>query len=246
MVVLESKKTEESSEDIDCVSCPLRSGSPFCGRLNECQLERFSEIKNTLSFQKGEAIFYRGNSNHGVYIVCRGSVLISELAIGQKSKAIGAVFPGDLIDKTTFLDDRPHLITAEALESTEVTFFKHEEFITLIKEYDVLSTTVMHVLSDEIQTSRKRVRDLLYKKGQQRLAGLLLLLSKKCGQKTDHGTVIPIVFKREQLADMVGMTLESLVRWLSYFKKEKWVGYSGKKIIIFEEEKLQQIYHILS
>jgi CRP-like cAMP-binding protein len=241
MVLLESKTTESSREDVDCLTCSIRSGTPLCGKLDSSTLETFSRNKKLLNFEKGQSIFYKGNPNHGVFILCRGSALLSEVSGGQRMKAVRVIFPGEIIDKTTFLDAGIHLYSAKALEQTEVAFFEQECFVSILKCVPDLAFSVMKHLSEEIETVRNSMRGRLNMKAQQRLAGLLYYLGHRFGQTNEEEMVIPNLFKREELAELIGMTVESLVRWLSYFKKEQWIRISGRKIFILEKEKLKQI-----
>jgi CRP-like cAMP-binding protein len=241
MVLLESKTTESRNEDFDCLTCQVRNGAPLCGKLDSSTLESFSRNKKLLNFEKGQSIFYKGNPNYGAFILCHGSALLSEGSHGQKMNAVRVVFPGEIVDKTTFLDAGMHLYSARALEQIEVAFFEQERFLSMLKSSPELAFSVMKHLSEEIETVRDSMRGRLNMKAQQRLAGLLCYLGQKFGQTSDLEMVIPNFFKREELAELIGMTVESLVRWLSYFKKEQWIRISGRKIIILEIEKLKQI-----
>jgi CRP/FNR family cyclic AMP-dependent transcriptional regulator len=229
------------NNDHDCFSFPVRTGSPFCGKLNDDALTFFMKHKKILNFEKRKVIFYRGHPNQGVYLLCSGSAKLLELSPEGKFMTTGLIFQGDLIDKIAFFNLRNHLYTAETLETSQVIFIKRAEFLSYLKKDRKFSIQIMELLSDEIEVTRERNRQLLYQNGRQRIAGILLHLGRKCGLKSDQGIVIPIEFKREELAELTGMTLESLVRGLSYFKKEQWIEFSEKKLIILAEEKLRYL-----
>jgi len=73
-----------------------------------------------------------------------------------------------------------------------------------------------------------------------RTASQLIKLAYEHGEKTHLGTAITIQLSRQELADMVGTTRETVSRTVTRFKKEKALSESKDQIIIINENKLRE------
>lgn len=65
-------------------------------------------------------------------------------------------------------------------------------------------------------------------------------LASDYGIKTENGIKIDIQMSRQELADMVGTTRETVSRVISRFKKEKSVSEKDDRLIIINERKLKE------
>ena len=224
----------------DCHHCVGRALSPFCGALSMDDVNTFMRIKRGHRYAAGQAIFYEGNPCQGIYILCSGSVKLTQSSQTGQQQIIGIVSPGDLIEKCALFHPGAHSSTAEAMARVEVSFFDRQEFLDLLKLNPHLSIRLITVLSQEAEKGWERSRSLLFKSAMERLIDVLLDLARRHGEKRNGATMIGPELKREELAEMVGVTLETTVRLLALLKKEKLVRVEGRKILIFDTEKLAE------
>ncbi|MFQ5598828.1 MAG: Crp/Fnr family transcriptional regulator, partial [Nitrospiria bacterium] len=92
-----------------------------------------------------------------------------------------------------------------------------------------------------VEKGGERIRLLTSKSAMERLAGVLLDLGDHHGVKSDKGVMIKLRLKREELAEMVCVTQETVVRLLTALKKERIIQLTGKEIHILEEDRLSKI-----
>ncbi|NIT76007.1 MAG: winged helix-turn-helix domain-containing protein [Thermoplasmata archaeon] len=71
------------------------------------------------------------------------------------------------------------------------------------------------------------------------MALLLLSLGRKYGIKQRGGLYIGVELKRSTMADILGISLESLMRVLRKLREREVISFRGRKIIIREEERLE-------
>lgn len=222
----------------DCNHCIVRALSSVCGELNQEETDLFMKMKRAHVYEKNDTIFYEGNSCAGIYILCSGSVKLTQSSKTGKQQILRIVSPGDLIEKTLFFHPGKHSTTAQALERCEVSFFYREEFLDGLKSNNHLAIHLIRVLSQEVENAQERMRQLLFKSAKERLAETLLMLGRKHGVRFDDKISIELDLKREEMAEMVGVEPETVVRMLSLLKREKIIRFDGKKILITDEEKL--------
>lgn len=225
----------------DCSHCVVRVLSSFCGNLNPHEIDTFMKVKRTHLYEKNDTIFYEENSCTGIYILCSGSVKLIQSSKTGKQQILTIVSPGELIEKSLLFHPGRHSTTAQALEHCEVSFFYRDEFLEVLKSNNHLALNLIKTLSEEIENAQERTRRLLFKSAKERLAEVLLTLGRKHGTKHDRELSIELDLKREELAEMVGVEPETVVRLLSFLKKEKIIRFDGKKIFIVDEEKLTHV-----
>ncbi len=74
-----------------------------------------------------------------------------------------------------------------------------------------------------------------------RIAALLLKLAEKSGVETPGGTVIEFKLTKQDIADMVGTTVETSIRTMSQFKREGLIAEKEGQIVIKDPEKLRAL-----
>jgi CRP/FNR family transcriptional regulator len=192
-------------------------------------------------YEKGQAVFYEGNSCEGVYLLCSGSVKLAQSSRNGDQYILGIILPGDLIEKSAVFCNGRHTASAEALERSEVSLFHPEDFLELLKSKTHLSMALISVLTKEVELGRERTRRLLFESAKKRLACILIELSHHYGARQAEGLAINLGLKRYELAEMVGVTQETTIRLLTKMKNEKLIRLNGKQIIVLDEEGLKQV-----
>lgn len=229
------------TDSTDCHHCVVRVLSSFCGSLNPHEIDTFMKVKRIHVYDKNEAIFHEENSCTGIYILCSGSVKLVQSSRTGKQQILSIVSPGELIEKSLLFHPGRHSTTAQALERCEVSFFYRDEFLEVLKSNNHLAINLIQTLSQEIESAQERTRQLLFKSAKERLAETLLTLGRKHGAKRDRELSIELDLKREELAELVGVEPETVVRMLSLLKRDKIIRFDGKKILIVDEEKLTHV-----
>ncbi|HEX9758331.1 MAG TPA: Crp/Fnr family transcriptional regulator [Nitrospiria bacterium] len=225
----------------DCRACVARGISLFCGGVTDDELNEFMEIKKIHNYDKHDIIFHEDTPSHGIYILCSGRIKLTNSSRFGQQQILKIVSAGEIIEKNGLFNTGKHTVTAETLERSEVTFFEREDFLTLLKNHSDLSIRLINVLSQELEKSQQRINQLTFKDAKGRLALILLDLAKSYGVKNKDGIALGITLKREEIAEMTGMTLETAVRLLSQFKKDRVIKVEGKQIILINQQRLQTL-----
>lgn len=146
-----------------------------------------------------------------------------------------------MIEKSLLFHSGRHSTTARTLERSEVSFFYRDAFLEVLKSNNDLAMNLIKTLSREVENVQERTRQILFKSAKERLAETLLTLGRKHGARRDRDIAIDLELKREELAEMIGVEPETVVRLLALLKKEKLIRIDGRKIHITDEEKLIQL-----
>jgi CRP/FNR family transcriptional regulator len=233
--------TSKNNSFTNCRACIARGISIFCGALTDEELNEFMEIKKVHIYDKHDIIFHEETPSHGIYILCSGRIKLTNSSRFGQQQILKIVSGGEIIEKNGLYNTGKHTVTAETLEKSEVTFFEREDFLNLLKRHSDLSLRLINVLSQELEQAQQKINQLTFKDAKGRLALILLDLAKSYGVKNSEGVVLGIALKREEIAEMTGMTLETAVRLLSQFKKDRIIKVKGKQITLLNQQKLQTL-----
>lgn len=225
-----------------CKECLSRKVSLFCNMTDE-DLGLFDTIRTFYVYEKNQTIFHEGTPCHGLYILCCGKVKLTLLSRLGQSQLLELVSPGEIIEKNGLFNMGVHSVTAETIERTQVGFIEKNDLLTILKENGDVAVKMINVLSQEVGRIQDQLNKFISQTARERLADLLLDLSEKYGVRNREGISLQIELKRAELAEMTGVSLETLIRLLKVFKDEKIIQTHGKEITLLETEKLSRICH---
>jgi len=223
-----------------CKVCPHLEDSVF-SQLNEARLDEFCGLKMVNHYKKDQRVFYEGEPNLGLYILCSGKVKLSRSSRLGHRQIMNIIGPCGLLgEKDLLLRDR-RTITAEAMEDSVVCFVKKEDFVEFLKQNHEVAVKMIEQLSSELKQAEEKIEALTVMDAKRRVADLLLRLAKQYGREKPGGMLIEITLTREEIAEMVGTTQETVIRVLSGFRKEGLLKDFEKQILLTNEERLKRI-----
>jgi len=96
-------------------------------------------------------------------------------------------------------------------------------------------------LGERMKESHESLKNIALERVESRIASLLLKLSDRSGEKGDAGVFIGTKLTKQDIAEMVGTTVETSIRTLSRFKKLGIISEKEGKIFIQNSEKLRSL-----
>ncbi len=213
------------------------------GILNSEQQQSINEIIIHKDFKKGQIIFREGDIGDQFYLVTKGKVKLSRYSRDGYEQLLYVVSEGDYLGDLSLLKKGICTNNAQALEDTILCIIRKEDLDILLKKNPELALKIMEVFHDRLTTLETLLLTLGIKEVDARLAGLLVSFIKDFGTPSDDGIVLDIPLSREDIANHIGTSRETISRKLSLIQDEgiiELVGY--KKIIIRDIEALESMY----
>ena len=102
---------------------------------------------------------------------------------------------------------------------------------------------MMALLCHDLATAESRELSLAQRSVRERLAETLLMLKEFYGFEAD-GVTLKGTVSRSDLANMIGTSSETVIRFLSEFKEKGIIGLDQKKICILNLAALLRITHV--
>lgn len=213
------------------------------GILDKEQQALINELILHREYKKGHIIFYEGDICDQFYLITKGKIKITKYTKDGHEQLLYVVSEGDYLGDLSILKKGICSNSAEALEDTSVCILRKDDLDLLLKKHPALSLKIMEIFHDRIATLESLLHTLGNKEVETRLAGLLISFIKDFGTPTNQGIVLDIPLSREDLANHIGTSRETVSRKLSVMQDEGIIELMGyKKILIRDIAQLENYY----
>ncbi len=203
-------------------------------------LEKIYQISRVRKYKKGRIIFMEGEPGEAFFYIKSGLVKISKLSRDGREHILHVLNEGHVFAEVTLFSNTEYPATAEVLEDAEIGIIKNEDLEKVIKENPDLSLQLIKYLNKRLVEAHMKIRNLALYDTYERTAQALVKLAEDYGRKSSKGVNLDISISRQELANIVGTTRETVIRALTAFKKEHLVGIEKNTITIIDLEKLKE------
>ena len=218
----------------------FRSNSIFEG-LPESELNFLEERMIEIKIKKGQSVFNEGTSPNGIFYIRKGKIKKYKTNREGKEQIIYICSEGELLGYPALISDEPYSDSATAIEDTVVGFISKADFLQLLDESKALSKKLLVNLSHEFGVLINGMASFARKSVRERLSLCLLIMKDKYQSSSDETSPVEINLSREDLANFVGVAVETLVRLLHDFKEEGLIETQGRKKRILDSKKLIKV-----
>jgi len=203
-------------------------------------LEKIYQISRVRKYKKGRIIFMEGEPGEAFFYIKSGLVKISKLSRDGREHILHVLNEGHVFAEVTLFSNTEYPATAEVLEDAEIGIIKNEDLEKVIKENPDLSLQMIKYLNKRLVEAHMKIRNLALYDTYERTAQALVKLAEDYGKKSSKGVNLDINISRQELANIVGTTRETVIRALTAFKKERLIGIEKNTITIIDLESLKE------
>jgi CRP/FNR family transcriptional regulator len=211
-------------------------------QLKEDFLKKIDSISIMRNYTKGRIIFMEGEPGEAFYYIKSGLVKISKVSSDGREHILHILNEGHVFAEVTLFNNTSYPATAEVLEEAQIGMIKNSDLQKLIIENPEISLELIKYLNHRLIEAQNKVRNLALYDTFGRTAQALVKLSEDHGKKTSAGIELDLGISRQELANIVGTTRETVIRVLAAFKKEKSIELDKSNIIIKDIDKVKQWY----
>jgi CRP-like cAMP-binding protein len=230
--------------DLHCETCGSRKNGIFC-QLQAAAVQELDHHKVPNRYRRKQVLFYEGQAPTGLYCVSSGKVKLFKTGGDGRSLIVRTAKSGDIVGYRSLLAGESYNATAEMVEEGEVCFIDRATVVSMISHNPQLAMEVIKKLSHELGESETKLREFSQKSVRERLAELLLIFRESVGKPAPGGgTLLEQRLTREEIAQMLGSTPETVIRLLHSFQDESWLKLDGKKIILTDISGLTKAAHL--
>ncbi|MFT4759589.1 MAG: DNA-binding response OmpR family regulator [Saprospiraceae bacterium] len=198
------------------------------------EFKKLSKDRKIKTLKAKESLFMENEDPRYFYFVNSGQIKLYKTNYFGKEFILKMYQKGDFFGYTSLIKNELYPFAATATEPTEVSLIPAEDFLKLLYANRDVSIQFIKMLTDDVSEQEEQLLNLAYNSVRKRVGDAILALHAQNG-----GAAIHIL--RNDLAHIVGTTKESVVRALTKFKEDGWVGIHEGAITIFEVGELKGI-----
>ena len=202
--------------------------------LSEQELMQITSLVAQIQFSKGDLIFSAGQPFDKLYIINGGSMKVFKYNKEGKEQILYILNEGEFLGDLSLFKKDVLPFSAIALEDITLCTIHKNDFDHIIKTNPSISLKVLEYAHDRILELENLIQTVTTKDIETRLASLLLNLSKTFGEpaKDDPNQIyIHLTMSREDMANFIGVTRETISRKLSHFQSQDMIEIVGNRAI---------------
>jgi len=141
------------------------------------------------------------------------------------------MIPGQLCGGTALFGDT-HRNGAQAVEPTLAYGMSRKSYEDLLSSNPKIAKGIIKYLGAKLMDAHDVIISLVSSRVESRIASVIVRLCENHGSITDDGILINIRLTRQDIADIVGSTVETTIRTISRFKKQGLLTTLGGRLLV--------------
>lgn len=216
-----------------CGDCPIRHRA-VCARCETVELEELEQIKFYRSYQAGQTVTWSGDRMDFVASVVSGIATLTQTMEDGRRQMVGLLLPSDFVG-------RPgrQMAVYDVTATTDLVMccFRKKPFEDMMRRTPNVAQRLLEMTLDELDAAREWMLLLGRKTAREKIASLFAVIARRerALAASDKVTTIDLPLTREQMADYLGLTLETVSRQVSALRKDGVIELLGARQVVIRD-----------
>lgn len=219
-----------------CDACVVRNRS-ICAALDSVEVEALNAIGRRRTLEPGESLIWEDSESVLVANVVEGVLKLSTGTEDGREQIVGVVYPSDFIGRP-FGATTPHSVTA--MTEAKVCVFSRTDFDGFASRHPALEHKLLQRTLTELDRTRRWMLLLGRKNAEERVATFLLDMSERlvdpgCDTPDQPLDCFDLPFSRQQVGDILGLTIETVSRQFTKLKRDGIVDLPSRRAVVIRD-----------
>ena len=203
---------------------------PIFSDLSDKDLEEVCSCLVMERYLRKKEIFSEGDAPEWFYIVISGKVKVTRISHDGREIIMEVISPRDFFGGFAVLKGFPFPANAVAMENSEILKLARKDLLRFIDRFPGIMYRITSSLGERTRELHDTLKNIALERVDSRIAALLVKLADKSGERVDNvETIINMRITKQDIAEMVGTTVETAIRVMSLFRKSGLIAdYKGK------------------
>ncbi|CAH8245094.1 Crp/Fnr family transcriptional regulator [Paenibacillus melissococcoides] len=224
---------------------PCTRKVPIFASLSDEELAKVSAMIKHRKYEKGEALVLEEQPSDTLFIIKQGHVKLLKVTPQGKEQILHILSNGDFFGELNiFNSDELSNFSAYALKKTDICMFTRDDMEHLVRNNPDISWKLLKTVTKRLAHTENLAQSLATKDPEIRIAYMILELGNKYGkpvQGAQDRIKLELPLSREELANYVGVTRETISRKFSKFERLGIIEIKGtREITILNVQKLNE------
>jgi CRP/FNR family transcriptional regulator, anaerobic regulatory protein len=197
------------------VPVPPRTG--LRSLLSPEDLLALDSIAQRQNHESGRYVYQEGDPSTHAYTVESGLLMLERIASDGARQVLAFVFPGDMIGLGL---DGKQLVSAKVLKTATLSRYPLSRFPELVAQHPDIEKGIRYITNRILAYTLDQLCVLGRMTARERVVYFLLHLAEREGKPHTAPLRIDVPMTRVDMADFLGLTVETVSRTLSQLKRE--------------------------
>ena len=202
-----------------CADCTVRHEA-LCGSLDDTELLDLHRLGRRRLLERGETLSWAGEADGLCANLLSGVLKVSACTADGREQIVGLCYPADFVGSP--FADTSHF-TVSALTEAEVCVFPRGAFEGLLAVHGRMERLLLQRTFAALDDTRGRLLVLSRNTAEQKVAGFISNMAERargtdCRAHADGPATFDLPLTRGQIADVLGLTIETVSRQLTRLK----------------------------
>ncbi|WP_306089108.1 Crp/Fnr family transcriptional regulator [Qipengyuania flava] len=222
-----------------CDACAIRNRA-ICADLDDGEIGLLNGIGRRRQLEPGEQLMWEGDEAVLVANVIDGVLKLASHSADGGEQILGLAYPSDFLGRP-FGETAPYGV--EALTEAQICVFERKDFDRFARDHPRLEHKLLERTLTELDRSRRWMMLLGRMNAGQKVASFLLELTDRLGKAGAGGeTLVILPLSRQQMADVLGLTIETVSRQLSRLRSAGLIDTpSRREIVLRDRRELEEL-----
>lgn len=202
-----------------CARCGSRV-TGICRPLDIAALDDVASDSDQVSLPARSTLFSEGDRATRAFNIMEGTVKLYRLLPDGRQQVVGFRFAGDILGYTT---GQTYPFDAELLTPGRFCRIERPKLDRLLRAYPTLERRLLDLCLDELAQTQEHVVTVGRRTAESRVAAFLLGLVEAQRRRGPLPPELAMPMTRADIADFLGLTLETVSRSLTGFRKKGWI-----------------------
>ncbi|MBU3215806.1 Crp/Fnr family transcriptional regulator [Clostridium estertheticum] len=233
-------------EECNCENCNhslCAKKVPIFSFLSDDELTKIVGMTGHKVYKKGDMLCSLGAKSDTLFIINEGQVKISKLTKEGKQQIVHIFTSGDFFGELSlFSNDEIYTFDAYAISNVKICTLTKQDMDRIIMSNPEISLKLLQVISKRLTQTENLAQNLATNDVEIRIAFMLLEFADMYGVTVSQGLKINLPINREEMANYVGVTRETISRKLSIFEELGIISLNGNKVLIIKQIDMLRAY----
>ena len=224
----------------NCLDCKVRAVS-VCAALESDELCALEALAQQAVFAPKETLFLQDDAAGAVYNVTEGVVRLYKLLPDGRRQIVGFALPGDFLGLA--MADQ-YGICADAVELVTACRFSRKAFSRLLDEKPHLLRRLHEFATHELSLAQDQMVVLGRRTADEKIASFLIGLRNRWARLNGASVTVHLPMNRQDIADFLGLTIETVSRTLSRFARERAILIVPDGVRLLKPQRMEQLAEV--
>jgi len=214
---------------------------PMFRGLSPQDQQRLASLATLRDYERGDFLWRAGDPADNLTVIVRGRVKIVGNSSGND--VILELFgPGEPVGALAVYNYIPYPASAISMEPSTLLVLPSRDYFELLDRHPEFARAIIRELTKLAISLTRKLEDMRGQRIEVRIAQLFLNLAERMGRPAKSGAIeIPITLSRQEVADLVGTTVETAIRVLSRWGRDGILVTGEKRFLLPSKERLSEI-----